>query len=539
MICKMKSNVSLRDTLNYNIKEYSEISSINNVFGGNWDEIQNQMLKRQKLYEGRAKNLTAHVFLSPSITEGKRLTLLDWKEIANSFLEKARLTNHQSISFLHQDKEHYHLHIVINRIDKEGNLYRHKNELALAQRLGDEIAKERGMIRASQIMRERQLTKEVGSNISEIQGSFENIRKDVCDCARVAFNNEKVFIPEKYFKNLEAKGYKVKVYYKKSSEGTLTNEISGYSIGKKGDRLIKATALGNEFKLERLANNVDDKPEVSIEKVNLMKRVQNSLNESFHETIKSAEGFQIQNYFKALRAKGCAVKEYFTTDTIVLRGYAIEIEGFSFNSSEIGKEYTISNLKKKANQLVSHTEQLTVLNDVGLTGHNNYFPEESNKSYQSTEESISRELIRTIDIVKIETDIKELTSGHRYKSYDEFIRAIEEKGYRVHLRYSLGQLVGYVIHKGSEHYLDDQIGSGKFSLDKLITSKLFRENKMIEVEQPKKSDSSTLGIIANDQISNLEPKQSSKTITSKNNSIDPILKSDNQDKKSRIINNRL
>ena len=469
MIGKMKSNISIKDTLGYNIKEHSEIISINNVFGENWKEIEMQMLTRQKLYEGRAQNLTAHIFLSPSIEDGKKLSLLDWKEIAHSFLEKAGITTHQSIAFLHQDKEHFHLHIVVNRIDENGNLYRHKNELALSQRLGDEIAKERSMIRASVVRKERQLAKRMGVKISGMQGSIEKMRKDARDAGKTSFNSENVFTAQKYFESLEAKGYKVKVYF-----GKTPDKISGYALAKKGERVVKGSTLGSEFTIQRLTDGFDQNSNDKSIKIGLVKnQIENILNESFTESIKDQKNFDPLKYFEVIRSKGCHVKEHLKDDTRKLRGYGIEKGGAFFNSSEIGSEFTLTSLKKRATELIGQHSQ--VQGESAFVTESKYFPGSNGTPNKHIEENVSKELIRVIDLVKIETDVKELTSGHRYKSYNEFINAIEEKGYHVHLLYDQGKLSGYAVHKGTEHYLDKEIGNGKFSLAQLIGEGLFKE----------------------------------------------------------------
>lgn len=474
MIGKMKSNGSLQDTLHYNIKEHSEIIAINNVFGDNWKEIEMQMSTRQKLYEGRAQNLTAHIFLSPSIADGKKLSRADWKEIASSFLQKAELNNHQSIAFLHQDKDHYHLHIVANRIDERGNLYRHKNELALSQRLGDEIAKERGMVRASVVMKERQAVKNTVNKFSTTLGSFEKIREEVSECARLSVDAGNNFRPEKYFNNLKAKGFKVKIYYKKSPEGVLTDKISGYALGKTGERLVKASALGNEFILERLTKKTNQKRDDEFVNVSSLKSsIESILNESFTEALKGQQVFNPQIYFGILRSKGLQVKEHFNSDTGKLRGYGIEKDGQFFNASEIGSSLTLSNLNKQAIETIRVVNHITDGDSVVASSPHLHFQGATGIPKSDSEEGFARELIHAIDLARIESDLKDSTSGHRYKSYQEFIQAIEQKGYHIHLRYNQGQLAGYTVHSGCEHYHDKDIANGEYSLHKLIKSGLF------------------------------------------------------------------
>ena len=177
MITKMKSNLSAKETLLYNDKEKSEVIFINNLTGENWRDVEKQMEARHLLFTGRAKNLTAHIMISPGIEDGRKLTRFDWKEIGNSFLQKANLSSYQSIAYLHKDKEHFHLHIVANRIDKHGKIYRNGNELVMSQRIGDEIAMERGLMRASEIRHERKLAQEKGIIFKSDVGSVALMRR--------------------------------------------------------------------------------------------------------------------------------------------------------------------------------------------------------------------------------------------------------------------------------------------------------------------------------------------------------------------------
>lgn len=531
MIGKMKSNISLRDTLEYNIKEYSQIVSINNVFGEKWKEIEMQMLTRQKLYDGRAKNLTAHIFLSPSISDGKSLTLAGWKEIANSFLRKAGLTSHQSIAFLHQDKGHTHLHIVVNRIDESGKLYRHKNELALSQRLGDEIAQERGMVRASQIRRERQLSEK----FRVVPGSFEAMRADMSECiaASMADNTLKL---DKYFNALKAKGYKTKMYYKRSPEGALTEKIAGYAIGKKGERLVKASTLGTEFTLERIRKKVNPNSEVkSIDVAALKKQIDSIFDQSFKEAIADHKHFNPQNYFQILTSRGLQVKEHFNRDTGKLRGYGVELNGQFFNSSEIGIDYTIRNLTKKANELTQQEERKETASQVASAPLNQYFNKPKEIPFVDEKKNISRELIRAIDLVQIENHLKDSIVWHQYKSYDEFIKAIEEKGYHVHLRYSEGQLAGYIVHRGCEHYSDKEIGNGEFSLHELIKSGRF-VNPEIRINPERQERSQTINANASENDSTITPNTKPSILNSPSNFTDICFESENSKENAAVKN---
>ena len=91
MIGKAKSNRSLYATINYNIKKGSGIFYTNKLEGEELKEYRYQMADLQRCYSGTGKSLTIHAQLSPSIEDGKKLSMDDWKRMAKLFLEKMDL----------------------------------------------------------------------------------------------------------------------------------------------------------------------------------------------------------------------------------------------------------------------------------------------------------------------------------------------------------------------------------------------------------------------------------------------------------------
>ena len=70
MIGKAKSNKSLVATIEYNLKEKTELFFANKLTGTSIKDYQMQMQDLQKCYQGYAKQLTVHAILSPHISEG-------------------------------------------------------------------------------------------------------------------------------------------------------------------------------------------------------------------------------------------------------------------------------------------------------------------------------------------------------------------------------------------------------------------------------------------------------------------------------------
>lgn len=466
----MKSNLSTKETLLYNNREKSEIIFINNLTSDNVHDVEKQMTARQMLFSGRAKNLTAHIIISPGIEDGRKQTRLDWKEIGQSFLQKAGLSSYQSIAYLHKDKEHFHLHIVANRIDANGKIYRKGNELVMSQRIGDEIAAERGLTRAAEVRKERMLARKKGIiNIGE-NGTVSKMRKVATEAATIAWSSGK-FESAKYFECLKSNGYEVRWFYKKDHENKDTEEVRGYAVGKMGDHFINASQIGSEFTLGRLNRETPFKSLHSkSDKESIEEVIRKDLTHCFDTLIEGDKKFDAQLFLSEIRAKGYTVKEYLNKDTNKLRGYGIEVGGIVYNASELGSEFTLTNLRKRHSEGVfsegtpeKPTRNESKENDLTVETHQ-----------PDTEDQISMEFKRTIDLALISSDLRDLTSGHKYQSYQNFIQLLEEKGYHVHLRYKNGGLSGYTVHKGIEHYHDTEIEDGRFSLAELFKKGVFR-----------------------------------------------------------------
>lgn len=470
MIAKMKSNLSAKETLLYNDKEKSEVIFINNLTGETWQEVEKQMAARQKLFTGRAKNLTAHIIISPSIEDGKRQTRLDWKEIGNSFLQKAGLSTNQSIAYLHKDKEHFHLHIVANRIDANGKIYRNGNELAMSQRIGYEIATERGLKRAADIMQEKKQARKNGMVIDGASGSVAQIRAVMTQAALKAWSDGK-FDQSKYFNEIKSNGYEVRLFFKKDNENKITDEVRGYAIGKKDEHFLNASQIDTEFTLRRLKHEIPLRSnQSSANTESFVEPIKKDLEGCFQKALSSQKKFDPQLFLNEVRSKGYPVKEYFNKDTGKLRGYGIEKEdGGIINASEMGSEFTLANLLKRFNESNSFVDP-SKKNTQKETNEPRVVADEF---HSDPSERISKDFKHTVDISLIASDLKNLTSGHKYRSHQDFIKAVEEQGYHVHLRYDKGSLAGYTVHKGTEHYHDNEIDNGRYSLNQLTKNGMF------------------------------------------------------------------
>ncbi len=97
----------------------------------------------------RCINNTLSFILSPTIEDGKDLSVKDLEEISKKFLKEMNLQNNQSIGFVHRDKEHTHVHIYTNRIGFDGKAYNDSFIGKRSQLAADNVAKELGLTQSA------------------------------------------------------------------------------------------------------------------------------------------------------------------------------------------------------------------------------------------------------------------------------------------------------------------------------------------------------------------------------------------------------
>ena len=91
----------------------------------------------------------AHISLSFSVQDKKRLTDATMAGIAVEYMKKMGYNNTQYIIVGHHDREHPHVHLVINRIDNDGKRISDKNEKFRSTKACMELTKKYGLYIAS------------------------------------------------------------------------------------------------------------------------------------------------------------------------------------------------------------------------------------------------------------------------------------------------------------------------------------------------------------------------------------------------------
>lgn len=246
MIGKAKSITHVGAAIDYVVKrEKAEMLVKEKVIGDTGAEIAGEFRIFQQGNE-QCKNNSLSVVLSPAIEDGKRLDNAGLRAITRQYVEKMGLKQHQYAAFVHRDKAHAHVHLFVNRIDLRGNAANDSFIGKRSQRIADEIAQERQLVRAREVGERKQAL------LSPLKAQVREIHRRVLESRPVSLPG--------YVAAMQGQGVAVRETINKQGER------QGYRIEAQGVSL-KASQVGKEMSLKRLeplfAQNAERKQQIS------------------------------------------------------------------------------------------------------------------------------------------------------------------------------------------------------------------------------------------------------------------------------------
>lgn len=232
MIGKGKSISHTRASMSYGWNQEKDAQIVLKEFlhGDSPAEITKEFKMVQDLNYHCTKNTLSFV-ISPTITDGKHLGTKELNEITARFIKDMNLGERQAIAFVHQDKEHKHIHLYVNRIDFRGVSY---NDSFIGKR--SQLAAER-VAERMQLTTVKQVQFEKAFNLIEIRTEIKR-RHDL---------TMKQFQPksfEDYIKAMETNG--VKVIPTINNQNRLQGfrfEFDGHNL--KGSEVHRNMSIGN------------------------------------------------------------------------------------------------------------------------------------------------------------------------------------------------------------------------------------------------------------------------------------------------------
>lgn len=176
------------------------------------------------------KNTLSFV-ISPTIEDGIKLNKKELQTITKRFLHEMKLNERQAIAFVHQDKDHKHIHLYVNRIDFKGVAFNDSFIGKRSQLAAEKVAEHMGLTTVKQVQFEKAF------NLKEIRTEIKR-RHDL---------SMKQFKPKSfddYLKAMEANG--VKVIPTINNQNKLQGfrfEFDGHNL--KGSEVHRNMSLGN------------------------------------------------------------------------------------------------------------------------------------------------------------------------------------------------------------------------------------------------------------------------------------------------------
>lgn len=232
MIGKGKSISHTQASMSYGWNQEKDAQIVLKEFlhGDSPAEITKEFKMVQDLNYHCTKNTLSFV-ISPTIEDGKNLGTKELHEITARFIKDMNLGERQAIAFVHQDKEHKHIHLYVNRIDFRGTAF---NDSFIGKR--SQLAAER-VAERMQLTTVKQVQFEKAFNLMEIRTEIKR-RHDL---------TMKQFQPKSfddYVKAMETNG--VKVIPTINNQNKLQGfrfEFDGHNL--KGSEVHRNMSIGN------------------------------------------------------------------------------------------------------------------------------------------------------------------------------------------------------------------------------------------------------------------------------------------------------
>lgn len=212
-------------------KDYAIEIDRNRVVGETGKEIASEFRIFQNFNTRCIKNSFLFI-ISPAIEDGRKLTNKEFANISREFLKELGLENHQSITYLHRDEAHFHLHIVCNRLNERGLAKKDNFIGKKAQRIAEKIALNKHLTSAKEI----QLNRE-----EKLRGIIETVHKRVLELKPKNISEYAELMEEN----------KIKLILKKDSKGNLV----GISFEIESQH-IKGSAVNKQLSAKNLQNTI-------------------------------------------------------------------------------------------------------------------------------------------------------------------------------------------------------------------------------------------------------------------------------------------
>lgn len=240
MVGKIKTGANFKGVLRYNEKEQAELID-KNMAGNNAQDLTREFLLGQELNK-RVEKPVKHHIISFGRVDKEKLTPELLQEITQDYLHRFGYSNNQYVSYLHQDTNLPHLHIIVNKVDMDGQNTHLKLEKNRARKILMELEKKYGL----EETREHNPDKDAyyDKTYTETQKrlyrqDLKKTDKEYIHTAIASAIDQKPISPDDFAKKIKEYGVE------------LIRQGGGYKFSYKG-REYKASTIHREFSYSKL-----------------------------------------------------------------------------------------------------------------------------------------------------------------------------------------------------------------------------------------------------------------------------------------------
>ena len=203
--------------------------------GDNPKEI-TQEFKIIQTQNHRCKKNTLSFVLSPTIKDGQELKEKELKEITERFIKEMKLQERQAIAFVHQDKNHRHIHLYVNRIGFDGKAYKDNYIGKRSQQSAEKVAKQMGLTTVREVQQEK---------LNEVK----NVRQEIKQIHEKVISEMRPKDFDQYIKYMKQNDVKVIPSISKS------NQLRGFRFAYQGQNL-KGSEVHRSMSMGRIAERI-------------------------------------------------------------------------------------------------------------------------------------------------------------------------------------------------------------------------------------------------------------------------------------------
>lgn len=212
---------------------------------------ENAIMKEVQMVRVLKPNLKKYFYhTSINFPYHEKLSNETMKQIGLDYLKGNGFNQHQFIIFRHNDVDHPHLHILVNRIGYDGKVMSDSNDYARSEKVLRELEKKYNLtvVTPSRQARERAMTKNELEYMKRTNRPSEKMALQVI--LNEVLSQKGKMSTKEFIERLESK--RVSILFNQASTGY----VSGVSFSYNGV-VMKGAKLGNDFKWTTLKNKID------------------------------------------------------------------------------------------------------------------------------------------------------------------------------------------------------------------------------------------------------------------------------------------